>query len=64
VRNHPFFDGNKRVSLMSAILFLEINGMRFVATEEEAVLETLALAAGQSSEEGFAGWLARNVKKA
>ena len=34
-RNHPFFDGNKRSSLLAAIIFLEINGMKFNATEEE-----------------------------
>tara|TARA_B100001057_G_scaffold279611_1_gene279965 strand:+ start:1626 stop:2015 length:390 start_codon:yes stop_codon:yes gene_type:complete len=64
VRNHRFFGGNMRVSLMSAILFLEINGLRFFANEEEAILETLALAASQSSEEHFSDWLARNVNKA
>lgn len=42
VRNHPFFGGKMRVSLMSAILFLEINALRFFASEEEAILETLA----------------------
>lgn len=42
VGNHPFLGGNMRVSLMSAILFLEINGIRFFASEEEAILETLA----------------------
>ena len=53
-RNHPFFDGNKRSALLAAIVFLEINGMKFHATEEEAVLETLALAAGERTEEEYA----------
>jgi len=59
-RNHPFFDGNKRSALLAAIVFLEINGMKFKATEEEAVLETLALAAGERTEEEFASWLTKN----
>ena len=59
-RNHPFFDGNKRSSLLAAIIFLEINGMKFNATEEEAVLETLALAAGERTEKEYASWLTKN----
>ena len=59
-RNHPFFDGNKRSSLLAAIVFLEINGMKFNATEEEAVLETLALAAGERTEKEYASWLTKN----
>ena len=59
-RNHPFFDGNKRSALLAAIVFLEINGMKFNATEEEAVLETLALAAGERAEDEYASWLTKN----
>ena len=59
-QNHPFFDGNKRSALLAAIVFLGINGMKFHATEEEAVLETLALAAGERTEEEYAFWLTKN----
>ena len=59
-RNHPFFDGNKRSALLAAIVFLEINSMKFNATEEEAVLETIALAAGERTEEEYAFWLTKN----
>ena len=30
-RNHPFFDGNKRTALMSALVFLGLNGQRLEA---------------------------------
>jgi len=59
-RNHPFFDGNKRSALLAAIVFLGINGMKLHATEEEAVLETIALAAGERTEEEYAFWLTKN----
>ena len=59
-RNHPFFDGNKRSALLAAIVFLGINGMKLHATEEEAVLETLALAAGERTEDEYAFWLTKN----
>lgn len=57
VKNHPFLDGNKRSGLMSAALFLELNGMIFNAPEEEAVLQTLALAAGEIGADEYAAWL-------
>lgn len=62
-RNHPFFDGNKRVTLISAFLFLELNGWRVEATEEEAVITFLALAAGKLSERKLAAWLKANSRR-
>jgi death-on-curing protein len=60
VKNHPFLDGNKRIRFMAAYVFLGANGWSLEATEEEAVLETLALAAGERAEVDYAAWLARN----
>ena len=60
VKNHPFLDGNKRTGFVAAALFIEANGFSFQATEEEAVLETLALAVGERAEADYAAWLARN----
>ena len=60
VKNHPFLDGNKRSGLMAAALFLELNGMIFQAPEEEAVLQTLALAAGEIGADEYAGWLRKS----
>ena len=64
VRNHPFIDGNKRVGFIVAVLFLELNGYRFQATEVDAAVRTLALAAGEMSEAEFAAWLKVSSKKA
>ena len=58
VRNHPFVDGNKRTGLMLAAGFIERNGAAFNAPEAEAVIQTLALAAGEATEADYARWLA------
>ncbi len=58
VHNHPFVDGNKRAGFMAAYVFLEANGLRFAAAEEQVVARTLALAAGALDEAGYAAWLA------
>jgi death-on-curing protein len=64
VKNHPFLDGNKRTGFMLGAGFLERNGLEFHATEAEAVLRTLALAAGKMSEAGYAKWLEANSRRA
>ena len=64
VKNHPFLDGNKRTGFMMGAGFLERNGYEFHATEVDAVLETLALAAGKISERTYATWLKANSKRA
>ena len=57
VKNHPFLDGNKRAGFMAAYTFLGIKGFRLNAPEAEAVLQTLALAAGELAAPGYAAWL-------
>jgi death-on-curing protein len=64
VKNHPFVDGNKRTGFTVAVLFLEINGQRFVASEADAVIQTLGLAAGDVSETRYAEWLKANSRRA
>ena len=59
VKNHPFLDGNKRAGFVAAYTFLGINGFRLEAPEEDAVLQTLALAAGELDATGYAAWLKR-----
>lgn len=60
VKNHPFVDGNKRTGFMMGAGFLERNGLTFRAAEADAVLQTLALAAGEIDEAAYAEWLAAN----
>jgi death-on-curing protein len=63
VRNHPFVDGNKRTGFVVGILFLELNGYRFTATEEDATQAVLALAAGGLDEPGYSGFLRDNLTR-
>ncbi len=63
VKNHPFIDGNKRAGFIVAVLFLELNGYCFQATEADAAVRTLALAAGEMSEAEFAAWLKANSRR-
>lgn len=60
VKNHPFLDGNKRAGFMAAYTFLGVNGQQLGAPEEEAVLQTLALAADAIGAGEFSEWLAKS----
>ena len=57
VRPHPFVDGNKRVALIAAGVFLEVNGHHFAASEADSVGAVLALVTREMSAEQFAAWL-------
>jgi death on curing protein len=61
IRNHPFVDGNKRTAFVVGVLFLELNGYRFTAAEQDATQAILALAAGAIDEASFTRWLRANV---
>lgn len=61
VKNHPFVDGNKRTGFILGVLFLELNGTNFTATEEDAATAVLALAAGEWDEAGYAAFLRENI---
>ncbi|MFY9753354.1 MAG: type II toxin-antitoxin system death-on-curing family toxin [Candidatus Acidiferrales bacterium] len=63
VRNHPLVDGNKRTGFVVGILFLELNGHRFRATEESAAQAVLDLAAGRLDESAFGAWLRTNARR-
>src|SRR5277367_4944345 len=63
IRNHPFFDGNKRTGFVIGVLFLEINGHNCTASEEASAQAVLSLAADTLEESAFAAWLRANLKR-
>jgi death on curing protein len=62
IKNHPFLDANKRVAFTAAVTFLHVNGRLVQATEVDATVRTLALAAGDMTETEYAGWLKTNSR--
>jgi len=63
VTNHPFIDGNKRIGVMAAELFLGLNGIDLLATDEELVETTLATARGEMSAEALAIWIRQRSRE-
>ena len=60
--NHPFVDGNKRTAFIVMAVFLEINQIRFIASEVDVVNIMLGIATGTTSEKMLSAWLKENIE--
>lgn len=63
VMNHGFMDGNKRVGVMAAELFLEANDARLLATDEELGEVTMSIARGEMDAESLVIWFRQRVTR-
>ena len=61
-RNHGFADGNKRTALVTADLFLMLNGYELVSSPVDNVLTILGVADGTLPEEELTSWIHKNIK--
>ena len=57
VQNHPFNDGNKRTGALTAILFLEVNGIKIVFSDHDYEELVVKVAQGQKSKKDIAYFL-------
>jgi death-on-curing protein len=57
MRDHPYVDGNKRTALVVLVAFLDLNGVDLTASDGEALLAMLAVAAGELAEAELVGWI-------
>jgi death-on-curing protein len=62
--NHPFTDGNKRVAVAAAEVFLLLNGHEMSASDKDVEGLTLGLAAGRLSKDQVIEFFAKFVKEA
>jgi len=57
VKNHPFFDGNKRTGYVVMESFIYLNGGELKAERSDKYLTFIALADGSLSEDELAEWI-------
>ncbi len=57
ISNHAFVDGNKRIGIYIMLSFLEINGIRIEADNDEIVALGLTVADGSSNYQDVLDWI-------
>ena len=57
ISNHAFVDGNKRIGMYVMLTFLEVNGIRIEATNDEVADVGLKVASGEMSYESLLDWV-------
>jgi death-on-curing protein len=62
-KNHPFVDGNKRVAVTAAEVFIELNGRRLIATDKELEKLTLGVADSSISKQDATRFFETHVKR-
>lgn len=60
--NHPFIDGNKRTAMHVSFVFLEFNGCGVTASQQDAYLIFMRLAAGELTEAELAQWFEASTR--
>jgi death on curing protein len=61
-KNHGYIDGNKRVAIMAAYVFLGLNGHELYAEEPDVVTTIERLAAGRLAEAALAEWFRMHIR--
>ena len=62
-QNHPFIDGNKRASVLSALTFLNVNGVQELPDQKDLDSITLQVAAGELDKYALTKWIRKSVGK-
>ena len=57
IANHAFVDGNKRIGIYIMLLFLELNGARIEAGNDEVAALGLAVADGSAGYDEILKWI-------
>ena len=63
ISNHAFVDGNKRIGLYVMLSFLEMNGIRIQAANEEIVKIGLSVADGSMQYDDLLAWVRKHSVK-
>jgi len=62
-QNHAFHDGNKRTAALSALVFLDVNGVPDLPEPEDLERVTISVASSETDKNQLTAWM-REVTKA
>lgn len=61
ISNHAFLDGNKRIGMYVMLTFLEANGIRVEAENEDVAAVGLAIASGNMNYDNLLNWVRGHI---
>ena len=56
-QNHAFHDDNKRAAVMSALIFLDVNGVTCLPKSEELERMTISIASSETNKDQLTSWM-------
>jgi len=62
IQNHPFWDGNKRIATAALLLFMERNGMRCTANQQQIKAFTTTIAKGELRNGDLVTWIDNHME--
>lgn len=62
IRNHPFFDGNKRIGTHAMFVFLAINNVTLSYQDADLIAVILSVAAGTLDDNGLLTWTQEHIE--
>lgn len=62
VQKHVFYNGNKRTTLMTLIVFLKMNGYQFNASNEEVADYMVKIATDDLQEADIQQWIKKHIQ--
>ncbi len=62
-QNHAFHDGNKRTAALSALIFLEVNGVKLLPEPDALERTTLAVAASRCGKQELTQWMRQQLAR-
>ena len=62
VKNHPFLDGNKRVGFYLCIVFLQKNGYKLTATDDEIYNFVILIAESKLNTDAIKRWITSHIE--
>ena len=57
ISNHAFVDGNKRIGMYIMLMFLELNGVKLTAKDQDVIDAGLSVADGRMGYEELLAWV-------
>lgn len=62
VKNHAFIDGNKRIGVYCMLIFLDVNGVEMIYSDDDLIALGLGLADGSFNYENVLDWIEQHKR--